>query len=215
MFLYSLIFIRPNAAHAHTLILPHIPPNFQPPHMSLYLCASARQTSLVSDGFIVKEATRVMLKSGVKEVSETYIEFSNGDRLTYGFCVWAAGNGPIPLVLSTVEKVFGSGSGGCGCFVSGLSGLLSLRIVLTFFPLHPYSFISISFSHLILPASIGALPKGDSGQGAGASGHRRLAAGGWDRGGVFPGGLQLYGRHASARHCAGSFSAGLLSGPLV
>ena len=38
-------------------------------------------------------------------VGDKYIEFSNGERLNYGFCVWAAGNGPIPFVLDTIEKV--------------------------------------------------------------------------------------------------------------
>ena len=38
-------------------------------------------------------------------VGDKYIEFSNGERLNYGFCVWAAGNGPIPFVLNTIEKV--------------------------------------------------------------------------------------------------------------
>jgi NADH dehydrogenase FAD-containing subunit len=66
---------------------------------------SERETSLIADGYISEEITKIMLKSGVKEVGETYIEFMNGERLNYGFCVWAAGNGPIPLILDAVERV--------------------------------------------------------------------------------------------------------------
>ena len=66
---------------------------------------SERETSLIADGFITEEMTKIMLKSGVKEVGDTYIEFSNGERLNYGFCVWAAGNGPIPLILDAVERI--------------------------------------------------------------------------------------------------------------
>eukprot|EP01036_Dinobryon_divergens_P028500 gene28500-37453_t len=64
-----------------------------------------RRTQLVSDGYIPVEVTQVLLRSGVKVVGDKYIEFSNGERLNYGFCVWAAGNGPIPFVLNTIEKV--------------------------------------------------------------------------------------------------------------
>jgi NADH dehydrogenase FAD-containing subunit len=64
-----------------------------------------RQTGLLKDGFIGKEVTQVLLKSGVKEVGASEIEFTNGDKLPYGFCVWAAGNGPIPLVAESLEKI--------------------------------------------------------------------------------------------------------------
>lgn len=64
-----------------------------------------RESSLIKDGLIDREMTTVMLKAGVKEVSEKCVELSSGEKLPYGFCVWAAGNGPIPLVLDIVEKI--------------------------------------------------------------------------------------------------------------
>eukprot|EP01038_Epipyxis_sp_PR26KG_P004189 gene4189-5960_t len=66
---------------------------------------TARETSLINDGLIPEEMTRVLLQSGVKEVGEKMIEFTNGDKIPYGFCVWAAGNGPLPIVLQLIEKV--------------------------------------------------------------------------------------------------------------
>lgn len=33
------------------------------------------------------------------------ITLANGQTLAYGFCVWAAGNGPIPFVLDVVGKI--------------------------------------------------------------------------------------------------------------
>lgn len=64
-----------------------------------------RNTELIRDRFIEKEMTTVKLKAGVKEVGDKLITLSNGDTLAYGFCVWAAGNGPIPLVLDVVNSV--------------------------------------------------------------------------------------------------------------
>lgn len=64
-----------------------------------------RESTLVQDGLIEREMTTVLLKAGVKEVGEKFIELSNGERLPYGFCVWAAGNGPIPFVLDMVESI--------------------------------------------------------------------------------------------------------------
>jgi NADH dehydrogenase FAD-containing subunit len=64
-----------------------------------------RDSRLVSEGLIDKELTTVLLRSGVKEVGDKFIELSTGDRVPYGFCVWAAGNGPLPLVLDVIDKV--------------------------------------------------------------------------------------------------------------
>jgi NADH dehydrogenase FAD-containing subunit len=33
------------------------------------------------------------------------ITLANGQILPYGFCVWAAGNGPIPFVLDVVNTI--------------------------------------------------------------------------------------------------------------
>ena len=64
-----------------------------------------RRTTLVSDGIIRKEMTTIKLKAGVKEVGEKAIELSSGEKIPYGFCLWAAGNGPIPLVLETIRAI--------------------------------------------------------------------------------------------------------------
>ena len=58
-------------------------------------CASAPQT----------EMTEVMLKVGVKAVTGTQLELSDGSSIPYGLAVWAAGNGPLPLVLELIEGV--------------------------------------------------------------------------------------------------------------
>lgn len=60
---------------------------------------------MLEDGYIKTEVVQVMLRSGVQEVADSYISFSNGDRLDYGFCLWAAGNGPIPFVLDCIDRV--------------------------------------------------------------------------------------------------------------
>ena len=70
-----------------------------------YKKLTERETSLVRDGIIEKECTTVLLRAGVKEVREKDIELSNGEKIPYGFCVWAAGNGPVPIVLDVVEKI--------------------------------------------------------------------------------------------------------------
>jgi NADH dehydrogenase FAD-containing subunit len=64
-----------------------------------------RDTQLVGAGLIAKEVTTVLLSAGVKEVGEKLITLSTGELLPYGFCVWAAGNGPIPLVLDVIENI--------------------------------------------------------------------------------------------------------------
>ena len=64
-----------------------------------------RESTLVRDGLIDREMTTVLLKAGVKEVGERFIELSSGEKIPYGFCVWAAGNGPIPFVLDMVDGI--------------------------------------------------------------------------------------------------------------
>ena len=66
---------------------------------------TSRTTSLVEEGYIEKETTNVLLNVGVQEIKEKTIELSNGESIPYGFCVWAAGNGPNPLVLNAVDKI--------------------------------------------------------------------------------------------------------------
>ena len=39
------------------------------------------------------------------QIGDKLISLANGQTLPYGFCVWAAGNGPIPFVLDTVNKI--------------------------------------------------------------------------------------------------------------
>eukprot|EP01039_Chlorochromonas_danica_P005982 gene5982-6587_t len=64
-----------------------------------------RATALVKDGYIPHEITHIKLRCGVKEVGDKVITFSNGEKLNYGFCVWAAGNGPVPFVLGAINKI--------------------------------------------------------------------------------------------------------------
>jgi len=64
-----------------------------------------RESRLVKEGLIDKEMTSVLLQAGVKEVGEKFIELTSGEKLPYGFCVWAAGNGPLPVVLDTVNQI--------------------------------------------------------------------------------------------------------------
>ena len=40
-----------------------------------------------------------------REVGEKEIVLTNGEHLPYGFCLWAAGNGALPLVLHAIEQV--------------------------------------------------------------------------------------------------------------
>lgn len=51
------------------------------------------------------EMTEVMLKVGVKAVTGTHVELSDGSSIPYGLAVWAAGNGPLPLVLDLIDGV--------------------------------------------------------------------------------------------------------------
>lgn len=49
--------------------------------------------------------TEVLLKSGVKAVTGTNVELSDGTSIPYGLAVWAAGNGPLPLVMDLIQTV--------------------------------------------------------------------------------------------------------------
>ena len=49
----------------------------------------------------------VLLKAGVKEVRSDALVFANNSTLKYGLSVWAAGIGPLPLVLDLTKKVPG------------------------------------------------------------------------------------------------------------
>jgi NADH dehydrogenase FAD-containing subunit len=67
-----------------------------------------RKTSLISEGLIEKELTEVILKAGVREITGTSVLLSSGEEveeIPYGFCVWAAGNGPVPVVLDMIQTV--------------------------------------------------------------------------------------------------------------
>lgn len=60
---------------------------------------------MIKDGLIEKEFTNVLLKAGVKEIGDQRIQLSTGDNIPYGFCVWAAGNGPLPFVNEFIHNV--------------------------------------------------------------------------------------------------------------
>lgn len=64
-----------------------------------------RKTTLIQDGFIERELVEVVLETGVREVTDTAVQLSTNRTINYGFCLWAAGNGPVPLVLDMVEKI--------------------------------------------------------------------------------------------------------------
>jgi NADH dehydrogenase FAD-containing subunit len=38
------------------------------------------------------------------QVTDTKVEFTSGESVPYGLAVWAAGNGPLPLVLDLIEE---------------------------------------------------------------------------------------------------------------
>ncbi|CAM9533373.1 unnamed protein product [Scytosiphon promiscuus] len=64
-----------------------------------------RATTLIDEGLIETEMTEVLLKVGVKAVTGTQLELSDGSSIPYGLAVWAAGNGPLPLVLDLIQAV--------------------------------------------------------------------------------------------------------------
>lgn len=49
--------------------------------------------------------TELLLDSGVQEVKEDVICLNNGDEIPYGISVWAAGNGPLPITLQTIDAL--------------------------------------------------------------------------------------------------------------
>lgn len=51
----------------------------------------------------------VKLKSGVKEITATEVLLADGTGIKYGMNVWAAGIGPVPVVLDLI-KVMDSAS---------------------------------------------------------------------------------------------------------
>ncbi len=60
---------------------------------------------LVEQGLIAKDMTEVLLKVGVKEVRNREMVLSDGSVIPYGLAVWAAGNGPLPLVLDLIKQL--------------------------------------------------------------------------------------------------------------
>lgn len=64
-----------------------------------------RKSALITEGIISEEMTRILTSSGVSEVAEKVIKLGDGTTLPYGFCVWAAGNGPIPFVSDLIEGI--------------------------------------------------------------------------------------------------------------
>ncbi|GAX23811.1 NADH dehydrogenase [Fistulifera solaris] len=49
--------------------------------------------------------TELLLDSSVKEVGEDTIFLNDGTKVPYGMAVWAAGNGPLPITLSLIDKM--------------------------------------------------------------------------------------------------------------
>ena len=49
--------------------------------------------------------TEVILSKGVSEVKEREIVLGDGTTIPYGVAVWAAGNGPLPVVLDCIESI--------------------------------------------------------------------------------------------------------------
>jgi len=47
----------------------------------------------------------VLLKAGVKEVTSDSVILTDDTRIRYGLSVWAAGNGPVPLVLDLTKRI--------------------------------------------------------------------------------------------------------------
>lgn len=51
------------------------------------------------------ELVELLLDSSVKEVTDNTIYLNNGNDLSYGIAVWAAGNGPLQLTLDIIDKL--------------------------------------------------------------------------------------------------------------
>mmetsp|Transcript_7977 Transcript_7977/g.12091 ORF Transcript_7977/g.12091 Transcript_7977/m.12091 type:complete len:428 (-) Transcript_7977:13-1296(-) len=64
-----------------------------------------RPTTLIKDGYISYELTEVILNAGVEKITDTEVILKNGESISYGFCVWAAGNGPLPLVVEAIQSI--------------------------------------------------------------------------------------------------------------
>ncbi|CAM9508288.1 unnamed protein product, partial [Discosporangium mesarthrocarpum] len=64
-----------------------------------------RRTTLIDRGYIEAEMTELLLQSGVKEVTATHINLKDDTSIPYGLAVWAAGNGPLPLVRDLIDNV--------------------------------------------------------------------------------------------------------------
>uniref|UniRef100_A0A0G4FMA0 FAD/NAD(P)-binding domain-containing protein n=1 Tax=Chromera velia CCMP2878 TaxID=1169474 RepID=A0A0G4FMA0_9ALVE len=67
-----------------------------------------RRSPLADMGLLESERpclTSVLLQSGVKRVTDSTVTLSDGSELPYGVIVWAAGNGPLPLVADMIEGV--------------------------------------------------------------------------------------------------------------
>ena len=60
---------------------------------------------LLEQGLIAKDMTEVLLKVEVKEVKEREITLSDGRSIPYGLAVWAAGNGPLPLIQQLIKSI--------------------------------------------------------------------------------------------------------------
>mmetsp|Transcript_1527 Transcript_1527/g.3278 ORF Transcript_1527/g.3278 Transcript_1527/m.3278 type:complete len:605 (+) Transcript_1527:108-1922(+) len=46
-----------------------------------------------------------LLNTQVSEVSEDYVYFKDGNKISYGSCLWAAGIGPLPITASIIEAL--------------------------------------------------------------------------------------------------------------
>ena len=51
------------------------------------------------------QLTELLLESGVKEVTATTIYLNNDKEIPYGLSVWAAGVGPLPITLQTIDNL--------------------------------------------------------------------------------------------------------------
>ena len=51
------------------------------------------------------QLVELLLDSSVKEVADKTIYLNDGNSISYGLAVWAAGNGPLPLTLNVIENL--------------------------------------------------------------------------------------------------------------
>ncbi len=59
------------------------------------------------DGYDI-QPTEFLLNKKVIEVTENSILFGDGEKLPYGMCLWAAGNGPLPITTNMIESLEGT-----------------------------------------------------------------------------------------------------------